>query len=299
VVATLRRPRIAPRAGSADEAVRQEGARQPQPVRRDAVADTSYRVFRVHPDFTYDPKKPIVGVWADTLATVFGIPGFTLELWDPFGHVGETLDKPASFFRHPDPTLIRALIQGFSADPDAVSPWRPFNHPQLGPVELGGLDYLRTVRNPPESLLAIECERCLTICNRMRASLPRTEANVQLRRHSKEGLWEVEFMLENLGFLPTSGLARGEEVVSCPAVSVRLELGEGLTVVRGPLERELGHLDGWGNGRVGSARHALYANLPFRGHRASASWWLEGSGAVTFHWVAGRAGRGMRPLRIG
>ena len=47
---------------------------------REAVEGTEYRVFRVHPDFTYDPNKPIVGVWADTMCTVFGVAGFTLEL---------------------------------------------------------------------------------------------------------------------------------------------------------------------------------------------------------------------------
>ena len=265
----------------------------------DAVADTSYRVFRVHPDFTYDPKKPIVGVWADTLATTFGVPGYTVELWDPFAHAGVELDKPAAFFRHPDPALIRALLQRFSEDPEAVSPWRPFNHPQLGPVEIGGIDYLRTIRNPPEALLRAECERCFTVSDRVRHALPRVIADVQLRRHSKEALWEVEFSLENLGFLPTSGLARGEQVGACPSVSVALELEGDLKVLRGPLERALGHLDGWGTTRVGASRHAIYASLPARGHRASASWWLKGSGAVTFHWVAGRGGRGARHLRVG
>src|SRR5690606_12854017 len=32
---------------------------------RQAVEGTGYRVFRVHPDFSYDPKQVTVGVWAD------------------------------------------------------------------------------------------------------------------------------------------------------------------------------------------------------------------------------------------
>ena len=37
-------------------------------------------MFKVVPDFTYDPKKVIVGVWSDTMSTTFGVPGYTLEL---------------------------------------------------------------------------------------------------------------------------------------------------------------------------------------------------------------------------
>jgi hypothetical protein len=30
------------------------------------------------------------------------------------------------------------------------APWRPFHHPQLGEVEMGGIDPLRGIMNPPE-----------------------------------------------------------------------------------------------------------------------------------------------------
>ena len=54
----------------------------------EAVKDTDYRVYRTFPDFAYDKKKAVVGVWSDTMSTVFGVPGYTLELWDPFGFCG-------------------------------------------------------------------------------------------------------------------------------------------------------------------------------------------------------------------
>ena len=50
---------------------------------KEFVAGTGYKVFRVHPDFTYDPKQSIVGVWADCWFYL-GIPAYTLEVWDPF-----------------------------------------------------------------------------------------------------------------------------------------------------------------------------------------------------------------------
>ena len=55
-----------------------------QALAKDAVEGTTYSAVPVQPDFAYDPKSPIRGVWADSLATVFGLPGYTLEIWDPF-----------------------------------------------------------------------------------------------------------------------------------------------------------------------------------------------------------------------
>ena len=37
---------------------------------------------------------------------------------------------------------------------DAITPWKTAEHPQLGPIEVGGLNYMKTVRNPPDSELA-------------------------------------------------------------------------------------------------------------------------------------------------
>ncbi len=107
---------------------------------KDAVEGTDYRVFRVYPDFAYDLKKPTVGVWSDTISTVFGVPGYTLELWDPYGAAGVTIEKPAAFFANPDHDIIRKVIEHFSQYPEVVTEWESFEHPQLGRVEIGGLD---------------------------------------------------------------------------------------------------------------------------------------------------------------
>ena len=38
--------------------------------------------------------------------------------------------------------------------PDQYVDWYPFEHPQLGPVELGGWHHLGIWTNPPPSMLA-------------------------------------------------------------------------------------------------------------------------------------------------
>ena len=107
-------------------------------IGQQAVTGTGYRVIKIHPDFVYDEDAEVVGVWSDTLSTVFGVPGYTLELWDPFKRNGLENPHPAKFFSDPDPALLRALTEGFRETPNAWSDWTRFEHPQLGEVELGG-----------------------------------------------------------------------------------------------------------------------------------------------------------------
>ncbi len=262
---------------------------------KSAVAGTGYRTFDVVPDFTYDPDKPIVGVWADTLATTFGIVGYTLELWDPFAFAGVTVEKPAKMFVEPDEDAIGAMIDAFSKEPGALIPWRAFAHPQLGEVELGGIEYMTTVRNPPERLLAAECERGFVVADRLRRALPNVQSKLTLTPLEGD-LSRVELVLENLGYLPTSSLLHAEKIGTAPPAHAVLE---GAAPIEGPAHQALGWLDGWGAMQASAARHPVYPSLePDRGHRARAAWVVtRGAGAITVRWDAGRGGRGVASAR--
>ncbi len=263
---------------------------------KDAVEGTGYAVYKVVPDFTYDPKRAIVGVWADTMAATFGVASFTLELWNPYGFAGQEVDKPAEFFKSPDPEILEAMFDAFSEEPGGVHPWQPFEHPQLGAIEIGGIEYQTTVRNPPERLLAAECERGFSVADRVRRSLPSVRAEVRTTSLG-EDVERIELIVENLGFLPTSGLRHAESIGVAPPLHVRIE---GVELVEGQPAQELGWLDGWGAMQVGAARHAIYPGLPLeRGHRARAVWVVRGGGVATIRWDAGRGGRGEVGVEIG
>lgn len=258
---------------------------------RDLVEGSSWRVFRVHPEFTYDPKQPVVGVWADTISTVFGVPGYTLELWDPFGFADEPLPSPAAFFRRPDAERVARLLRGMSENvPDAITPWRRFDHPQLGEVEIGGLDYLYTVRNPPVDRLASECAVVARASDRLFAAIPRVVARLDVARLG-DTTWDVSLVLENRGMLPTTGLALGASLRACPGSSADIDPSDGIDVL-GVRRVALSPMDGWGNTRVGAGRNGVYPTLPVRGPRVFARWTLTGTGDIVVTWKAGRAGTG-------
>ncbi|MEE2788090.1 MAG: M14 family metallopeptidase [Myxococcota bacterium] len=254
------------------------------------VKGTDYRVFRTYPEFAYDLKKAVVGVWSDTMSTTFGIPGYTLELWDPCAFAGVTNDKPAEMFLRPDPEKIRTMFKAFAEIDGAVAPWTAFEHPQLGPVELGGLDYMRTVRNPPTALLAQECRRGFSAVNTLRKSLPSVKINVTVTTLADE-LYRIDACLENVGFLATSGSQHGQTLPGTPAVQARLQM-EDATLVSSASEIVLEHLQGWGSIHPGGP-HSVYPSLPSQGHRSLASWSVKGRGAFAIEWSGGRGGRGV------
>lgn len=261
-----------------------------------AVEGTGYKVIKTHPDFVYDPKKAIVGVWSDTLSTTFGIPGYTLELWNPYGFAGVEIEKPAEFFRKPDPEIIKTLVSAFSSDPDMISEWTAIEHPQLGPVEVGGLDYMKTVRNPPPALLPAEVARGATVADRMLASTP--QLRVELSKREEGGVIILDALVENLGFLPTSASAFAETADLVVPIRVDLQLPEGVDLLDGDATQTLGQLDGWGSLQVGPSRHAIYPGLGPRGPRARARWVLRGAGDVSVTWFSARAGSGEVQLTV-
>jgi hypothetical protein len=248
---------------------------------RNLVLGSGYRVIQVHPDFVYDENKAIIGVWADTLATVLGIPAYTLELWDPFAEAGTEVEHAGRFFKNPKPEVLEALFERFTREGGLFQPWHDFEHPQLGEVEIGGLDLRTTIRNPPPHMLGTECGKCMVLLDNARASLPDLSFDSRIRE--AEGVHLVELGVRNLGFLSTSGLARAAEIEATPKVFANIEVGEGLVLLQGAKEQVLGHLRGWGNAQVGSGR---------------ASWTVEGEGILRIRWEAGRAGAGWLELAI-
>jgi hypothetical protein len=258
------------------------------------VSDTNYKTYKVFPDFTYKANQPITGLWSETISTVFGIPGYVIEYWNPFDYVGEEGQNPIEFFMSPDPKVVRRVLAKFiEKHPDIVRPWQTFKHPQLGNVEIGGFDYMRSIRNPPLSELKQECETGLTITNRLRKSIPSIKCSYEIINRGNK-LFQIDALLENYGFLPTSGLKYGENIRSTPQVNLKLNLPKHLKLITGSQEQTLSHIHGWGNAisEEGLRKHPLYPGLSKHGHRATAQWFIEGEGTFTLSWIAGRAGKG-------
>jgi hypothetical protein len=259
---------------------------------RELIEGTDYQLLSVHPDFTYHPKQKIIGVWADFLSTTLGIPAYTLELWNPFAWAEVNIDHPARFFMDPDPEVVCALLNK-SID-EQFSLWMPYKHPQLGSVEIGGFDYLRTIRNPPEGLLQKECEQAFRLVDNFLSTLPFVQIHVEKRKLS-EDLFVVEALVQNLGYLSTAGLSQAYQRKLAKGIELSVELSEHQKIVQGDPIVSLGILQGWGQ----QPTNAIYPSLGARSHRKGSRWLVKGSGKITIKWDAGKGGQGKSVIRLG
>ncbi len=133
------------------------------------------------------------------------------------------------------------------------SPWRPFEHPQLGPVEIGGWHSKFWGQNPPPEFLERETALQMPWYLYIAEQSPLLELSGPTVTALGDGTYRVEATLENSGYLPTSLTDRGavgdnreDGTVRAPVVRppwARLE-AEGAEIVDGTARRTVGHLAG-------------------------------------------------------
>ena len=99
---------------------------------------TGYPVHSVYEDFTWDPSDTMSGAADDWVYEHLGVFGWTTEFWDVVHAATGT--KQSTHFWYTGPNDAEALaVLGWCDEhaPDQFVEWYPFEHPQLGPVELG------------------------------------------------------------------------------------------------------------------------------------------------------------------
>jgi zinc carboxypeptidase len=205
---------------------------------------TGYTSHSVFEDFTWDPSQTMSGAADDWTYEHLGVFGWTTEYWDVVnaaaGH------KQSTDFWYLGPTDDEALAVLRWCDehhPSGHVDWYAFDHPQLGPVELGGWDDLNVWHNPPAHLLRAEVAPHAEFAVYQALCSPRLEV-----RHSSvvrlgDNRWRVEVGLANTGWLPTdvSQRARRDHLVRPIVIELT---GDGVTVIDKPARREVGQLDG-------------------------------------------------------
>jgi murein tripeptide amidase MpaA len=189
-----------------------------------------------------------------------GIIAYTTELWNRYARAGidflewQKATDPAKREEYNVKLLEwndRELAgKGFKD-------WTPFEHPQLGPVEIGGWDPKFCSQNPPPFLLKQECHKNTLWILRHAASLPEVHIT-SLKVEDVDGcVKKVTAVVENFGYLPTSVTNKAKELGVCKEDAAELLPGPGVTVL-GKARLEAGFLEGYvsGGGRGGPAKSA-------------------------------------------
>ncbi|HYN89983.1 MAG TPA: M14 family metallopeptidase [Ardenticatenaceae bacterium] len=250
---------------------------------------TGYRAVSVYHDFRYHPKETIKGVFDDWMYDYLGGYAFTVELWDLPAAAGIKERKFIEWFReHPveDDYAILAWIDEHNDGQGLIS-WRPFDHPQLGPVEIGGWDTMYTWRNPPPRHLLAEIEPQADFAVAFAAMLPRLRWRTVELTPLGDGLYHLLVVVENTGFLPTHISQKALEIKAVRPVRLELALSEDATLQSGQPRTEVGHLAG----RQNKLSQSYFGNSP-TDNRARAEWTILAprGGTVTLSARGERAG---------
>jgi len=205
---------------------------------------TGYPTVSIYEEFTPDKSKPRHGGLMDWTYEQMGIVSFGTEVWDLEREAG--VEKTAYYNLHPRDDETQAKVFAWvleNVGEHGFRDWTPFEHPQLGPVEVGGMVYIWTYRNPPPALLEKLCHDNVRFCVRHALAAPRIEIDDVDARPLADGLYEVRAVISNHGYLPTNLTDVALERELAVPVEVELKAGDGSTL-ESPATVEIGHLAG-------------------------------------------------------
>ena len=211
---------------------------------------TGYPAVSGFEEFTYQPDKPLHGDLADYGYHQRGCIAYVIELWDLFVQAG----IKRSFKRFVDryTQLTRdELIQIGIWDRDhnqsrIVQPWQSAQHPQLGEVELGGVDPRFGLWNPPLEKIASVCAQQSAAFLRVAALAPALSVENVERIALPGQLTRVNLVVQNHGYLPTHILSSAKKLDFCEPLYVECEARGCELDDPSDARRDIGHLDGWG-----------------------------------------------------
>lgn len=208
--------------------------------------DLGYDVMSTYGGFTPDKSRVRGGTLSDLTFENMGIPSFMLELWNVYDAAGT--ERPKAFhFAAKDEEKDLAILKWADKElgPKAYVNWIPVDHPQLGPVEVGGWNWIYVERNPPESYLCKQSQAAASFTIKLAKTLPKLavrEVNVTKLEGS---IYKIDAVIRNTGYLPTYLTSQALAVSADSPVKVELEAGEGSFYVECCTDREnIGHLEG-------------------------------------------------------
>ena len=252
--------------------------------------ETGYPCISIYDDFAYDKKKALKGGLTDWVYEQLGAIPFATELWSMAAKAGVEVTDFVGFFRDRPPETDAAMLKVLDAELGGAGfkPWTPFEHPQLGPVEIGGWDDQFVFSNPPGPFLEEVTAPNARFVLRAMGTAPRLQIREATAESLGDGVYKVLVLVQNEGYLPTYVSEQAKQAGVNKPVKVSIDVGEGGEIVTGPREREVGHLQGRAN---------QYDVLTWNGtfgieSRARAEWVIrQSSGAVTITAHTDKAGK--------
>lgn len=227
---------------------------------------TGYPTVSIYEEFTPDKSVVRRGGLMDWTYEEMGIISFGTELWDIERAAG--VPKEGYYNLYPRNEDVQQKVYAYVRKHMGEKGWRdwkPFDHPQLGRIEIGGMVNIWTYRNPPGGMLEEICRNNVLFNLKHAAAAPQVRIDDVEVTALGAGLHKVRAVVANHGYLPTnlSDLAVANKVAKPVTVAIEVEGGE---LVMNPQTVDLGNLAGrnerlypwspWGQQWTANARPA-------------------------------------------
>ena len=245
---------------------------------------TGYPMVSGFQEFLYSADTPLYGDLSEFAYHHRGCIAYVVELWDIFHRIGlERPDKFVEYYTHLTREDLELLARWDRDDNGGrvFVPWRPARHPQLGEVEVGGLDPRIGLWNPPPEELGDICQRQSQAFLRVAAMAPALSVTRLARESAGEGTTRVTLAIDNLGYLPTYVLSSAKNLPHAEPLTIEARAAGGCELLEpGDARRSPGHLEGWGRGRFSSETLLTYARSRGNQSRSVQSYLVRGKGVL-------------------
>jgi hypothetical protein len=211
---------------------------------------SGYPMVSVYEEFG-TKNQPLKGTSLEWSYEHMGLFSFVFESWDiekkagcggyerkiPFHKKGikyiRTEEDWLKIFKWADDVVGK---EGFKT-------WHPFNHPQLGNIEIGGWKRKFILNNPPPKLIEEEINNDMMFGIEVAKKLPLIRIESITVSEEKNDLCRVSAKITNIGFFPTNVTEQAKLLKRAKKVTAEIKILSGAELV-GQTRQDVGHLEG-------------------------------------------------------
>ncbi len=214
--------------------------------------EMGYETINIFDHFMVDQENYSSGAFDDWCYQNQGILAYTIELWDLSARAGRPInwsERTKEGYEAELDTFLAELNWCAEHCPEEISDWKTVEHPQLGTVEIGGVNYKFTHQNPPRAFLLQETEKATRFCLRYAQALPKLSIDQVSVKEIGKNLYQIDALVSNNGYLPTNISSEAQHLGISKPVKVSLE--GTFTAIGGEAMMEINDLAGYGQIKTG------------------------------------------------
>ena len=211
---------------------------------------TSYPVHSVYEDLTWDKSRVMGGAGDDWAYDHLGVYSWTTEFWDAIYRATGEHSPTDVWYVGPTPAQDLAVCKWSDTHaPGSYVAWYSHEHPQLGKVELGGVNAMYTWTNAPSSMLKAEVAPHTDVAIYQAMASPRLEIKLAEAHSLGSDVWRVRVGVANTGWLPTDVTQHARSMKLVLPVTIEIGTSGGassgvLDLVEGEARVRVGQLAG-------------------------------------------------------